>query len=103
MNGKWLGVAAAILAFGIVNTASAGGDVAAGKAKAKSCAACHGADGMGKKDNPPLAGMAADKFTQAMADYKSGKKDHKMMVKLAKKTSDEDVANMAAYYASLKK
>ncbi|MBE9555023.1 MAG: cytochrome c, partial [Proteobacteria bacterium] len=39
---------------------------------------------------------------QAMADYKSGAKENKTMVRTAKKLSDEDVANLAAYYHSLK-
>jgi cytochrome c553 len=90
------------LVFAVSGPAQAGGDVDAGKKKAKSCAGCHGANGEGKKKNPPLAGMAESEFVQAMADYKSGKKEDKTMNRTAKKLSDEDVANLAAYYASLK-
>src|SRR6187200_27048 len=62
----------ACLAF--VSSAQAAGDPAAGKAKAAPCAPCHGANGQGVAPNPPLAGMAEDKFVQAMQDYKSGKR-----------------------------
>lgn len=102
MKTSMLMIAAAALVFGMSGSAMAAGDVEAGKAKAKSCAGCHGANGEGKKKNPPLAGMATADFTKAMQDYKSGARDNKTMVRTAKKLSDDDVANLAAYYASLK-
>jgi len=90
------------LAFAFAGPAQANGDAAAGEKLAKKCAACHGKEGEGKKENPALAGMAEGAFIQSMADYKSGKKENKAMNKTAEKLSDEDVANLAAYYASLK-
>ncbi len=95
-------VAAAGLALGMAGSAMAAGDVAAGEAKAKACAGCHGANGEGKKDNPKIAGMATADFIKAMNDYSSGARDNKSMARIAKKLSDGDVANLAAYYASLK-
>lgn len=80
----------------------AGGDVDAGMALAKKCAGCHGKSGEGKKDNPPIAGMEESAFIQDMNDYKSGKKEHKAMNSTSKKLSDDDIANLAAYYATLK-
>lgn len=102
MKTGFLIVAVAALAMGLAGAAQAAGDVAAGKAKAKSCAACHGADGKGKKKNPPIAGMPTADFVKAMQDYSSGARDNKTMARTAKKLSDADVANLAAYYASLK-
>lgn len=101
MMRTWLIVAAAVLALGMAGTAQAGGDAVAGKAKAKSCAGCHGAKGEGVKKNPPLAGTDEAALVAAMNDYKSGAKKHSMMNMLAKKWSDADIANLAAYYASL--
>lgn len=95
-------VSAIALAFVAAGPAQAGGDAAAGQTLSKKCAACHGKEGEGKKDNPKLAGMEEDAFVQAMADYKSGKKENKSMNRTAKKLSDEDVANLAAFYHSLK-
>jgi len=102
MKANLLMVALTALVFAVSGPALAGGDVEAGKAKAKSCAGCHGANGEGKKKNPPIAGMPESEFIQAMQDYKSGKLEDKSMVRAAKKLSDEDFANMAAYYATLK-
>jgi cytochrome c553 len=101
MKVRWLVIAATALALGVAGSANAAGDAAAGKAKAKSCAGCHGADGKGKSNNPPVVGISEAKFIQAMEDYKSGKRKHKTMNSLSKKLSDGDIANLAAYYASL--
>jgi len=86
----------------LAGPALAAGDVAAGKAKAAQCAGCHGKMGEGNKANPPLAGMDAAAHVKAMMDYKSGARKHMMMERFAKKLSDADIANIAAYYASLK-
>lgn len=94
--------AGAITLLGILGTAWADGNIEAGKAKAGSCASCHGANGEGKAPSPALAGMAKNKFVQAMKDYKSGKRDNAMMKTFAKQLSEDDVENLAAYYASLK-
>jgi cytochrome c553 len=102
MKKFWFTVLAALAVLAFVGTADAGGDAAAGAKKAKSCAGCHGKKGEGKKKNPPLAGMEEAKFVKAMQDYKSGAKKNKMMKKFAKKLSDGDMANLAAYYHSLK-
>lgn len=88
--------------FGLAGTAFAGGDAAAGKAKAGSCAGCHGANGEGVKPNPPLAGKKEDQLLQALKDYKSGKRANPAMKAFANQLSDQDMANLAAYYASLK-
>lgn len=85
-----------------IGAAQAAGDVAAGKAKAAACAGCHGANGQGVAPNPPLAGMAAEKFVEAMKDYKSGKRNNALMKSIATPFSDQDLENMGAYYASLK-
>ena len=98
-----LWVAGIVGMMAVTGAALAAGDAAAGKAKSGTCAGCHGAHGEGKKPNPPLAGMAEDKFVQALSDYKSGKRANAMMKNFASKLSDADAANLAAYYASLKK
>jgi cytochrome c553 len=77
-------------------------DAAAGKAKAASCGGCHGANGEGVGANPKLAGMDEAKFIQAVADYKSGKRANAVMKGMTAALSDQDAANLAAYYASLK-
>jgi cytochrome c553 len=86
-----------------IGNAHAAGDAAAGKAKAATCAGCHGANGEGVGPNPPLAGMNENQFVQAIADYKSGKRANPVMKSLSTPLSEQDTANLAAYYGSLKK
>jgi cytochrome c553 len=95
-----LGIVALLGAFG---AAQAGGDAGAGKAKAATCAGCHGANGEGVKPNSALAGTNEDQFIQALKDYKSGKRVNPLMKTFASQLSDQDAANLAAYYSSLKK
>jgi len=95
-------ILATIAVIGFAGTTLAAGDVAAGKAKAGSCAACHGAKGEGQSPNPPLAGKNEAELVQALKDFKSGKRTNPAMKMFAAKLSDDDVANLAAYFASLK-
>jgi cytochrome c553 len=82
--------------------AQAAGDAVAGKAAVSSCAMCHGANGEGTKMGSKLAGMNEAAFIQAMNDYKSGKRDSAMMKSQTSQLSAADIANMAAWYVSLK-
>lgn len=100
---KRLHVLAALLCSFALASAFAAGDPAAGKAKAGTCAGCHGANGEGKAPNPAIAGMPEDKFVAALKDYKSGKKANAPMKSMTASLSDADMANLAAYFASLKK
>ncbi len=85
-----------------IGTAQAAGDAAAGKAKAAVCAGCHGANGQGIPPTPALAGKSEDHILQALKDFKSGKRDNPVMKGMAAGLSDQDMANVAAYFASLK-
>jgi len=103
--GKTLVAAAsvcAVLALGSL-TAEAAGNAAAGQAKASNCAGCHGADGKGQAPNPALAGLKADYFVAQLKAFKSGKRKNALMKMMAGNLSDEDMENLAAYYASLRK
>lgn len=102
MNRICLLTAVAILSIG-TSAATAAADIEAGKAKSGPCAVCHGANGEGKSGNPPLAGMAKDRFVQTMKDYSSGKRPSMVMKGYAAKLNDTETENLAAYYASLKK
>jgi len=95
---------AALVAAGVVLVPPAqAGDAAAGKALAEACADCHGEDGKGDEDFPAVAGMSEADFTQAMVEYRDGtRSDSKQMTKAAKKLTDEEIADLAAYYATLK-
>jgi cytochrome c553 len=49
-----------------------------------------------------LAGKSESELVQALQDYKSGKRNNALMKGLVGPLSDQDMANLAAYYASLK-
>jgi cytochrome c553 len=83
------------------NVALACGDVSAGEAKAANCAGCHGAKGEGAGDNPPLAGLDKAYHVEQLKAYKSGERENAMMQMFASQLSEEDMADIAAYYASL--
>lgn len=97
-----LAVATLGVCLGAAGTAIAAGDAQAGKAKSDPCAGCHGSNGEGTGSAPALAGKPEDQFVAAIGEYKSGKRGNAIMKSFAKKLADEDVANLAAYYASLK-
>jgi len=88
--------------LGGVGAAQAAGDAAAGQAKAAVCAGCHGDKGQGVPPFPALAGKPeADQF-KALKDFKSGTRSNPMMGGILATLSDQDMENLAAYYASLK-
>jgi cytochrome c553 len=93
---------AVIAALSAVSPVHAAGDVQAGKVRAAACAGCHGASGQGVAPNPALAGKAEAQLIQALKDYKSGKRDNAVMKGMVGALSDQDIENVAAYYASLK-
>ena len=99
---KKLMISSAIVLLMSSGTVWAGGDVAAGEGKAANCSGCHGADGMGNPDNPPVTGLDEAYFVEQLAAYKSGEREHAMMQMFAGQLSDEDMADLAAYYAGLK-
>ena len=94
--------AVVVASLGAAVTAEAAGNVEAGKAKAAACVGCHGANGQGVPPNPALKGKTEDELVEAMKDYKSGKRNNAVMKAFAVQLNDQDIANLAAYYASLK-
>ena len=86
--------------------ALAAGDVAVGQAKAGVCAACHGADGIAVIPGyPNLKGQNEQYIASSIKAYKAGQRTGGLapvMQAQANLLSDEDIANLAAYYASLK-
>jgi cytochrome c553 len=93
-----------VCACAMFATSAHAADAAAGKKLAQdTCADCHGEDGKGDDKIPGIAGLSVEKFTKAIAEYKDGTRTKSAkMTKEAKKLSDADVANAAAYYSTLK-
>jgi cytochrome c553 len=77
-------------------------DARAGRAKAISCQACHGLDGLSKHPEAPnLAGQIENYLAKALADYRSGERKNDAMTIVSKELSDEDIRDLAAFYTSI--
>ena len=77
-------------------------DVEAGKAKAAVCIACHGPEGISSNPLwPNLAGQQDQYLIKQMKDFRDGKREDPVMTPMAMGLSDEDIANLAAYFSSL--
>jgi sulfide dehydrogenase cytochrome subunit len=70
---------------------------------AASCSACHGTHGVAEPGNESLAGQTKADLLKKMLDFKSGKKPATLMHQLAKGYSDEQIEQLAGYFAALKK
>jgi cytochrome c553 len=90
-------VAGLILAF-----PAAAADARAGRGKAIVCQACHGLDGLSKHPEAPnLAGQIENYLAKSLGEYRSGERKNEMMSIVAKDLSDEDIGNLAAFYAGI--
>ncbi len=80
----------------------ADGDAAAGEVKAAVCAACHGPDGNSvNPDWPKLAGQGAGYIVKQLQDLKAKtSRDDTLMGPMAAPLSEQDMQDIAAYYAS---
>ncbi len=80
------------------------GDPVAGKKKSKNCASCHGKKGKSKSPGfPNLIGQYENYLIHTLQQYKNGQRTNPMMTGMAAALSDEDIENIAAFYASQKK
>jgi cytochrome c553 len=76
-------------------------DLAKGQASAAVCAACHTVDGSrGSPANPILAGQHPEYLVKQLQEFKSGKRKNAIMAGFAATLSDDDMRNVAAFYAS---
>jgi len=88
-----------LLTLGITGVAHAAGDAAAGQAKAAVCGACHGADGNSAIANfPKLAGQNEKYLVKQMKDIKNGVRPVVEMTGLLDNLSDQDLADLAAFF-----
>ena len=73
-----------------------------GEATGQSCVDCHGLDGNQPLDPtyPKIGGQYADYLGHALQQYRSGQRDHALMSNQAQGLSDQQIADLAAYFAS---
>lgn len=93
---------AAVVGFTMASSlALAGGDAAAGQAKTAMCAGCHGADGNSAMATfPKLAGQGEKYLIKQLNDIKSGSRAVPEMTGMLNAFSEQDLADIAAYYAA---
>jgi cytochrome c553 len=76
------------------------GDVNVGRRLSEDCESCHGDNGNARKAKmPTLAGQDAKYFIKAMNHYKDGKRQHKKMFEAVEKLGEQDIIDLATYYA----
>ncbi len=92
-----------VLFFGAVSaTPSLAGDAAAGRDKAAACRACHGLDGIARLPNAPhIAGESELYLIAQLRAFRSGERKSELMSVVAQSLSDDDIADLAAWYASI--
>ncbi|WAC27320.1 c-type cytochrome [Ancylobacter sp. SL191] len=96
-----LAAAALLLASTALATAQ---DAKAGRAKASAqCAVCHGANGLSQHPEAPnLAGQVEMYLMKSLEDFRAGRRSNEMMTVVSKDLTDADIANLAAWYASIR-
>ena len=91
----------------MVGAATLGGsvqaaDIEAGKVKAATCAGCHGPAGISSNPMwPNLAGQQPGYLVKQLKAFRDGTRSDPMMTPMASPLTDEDIANLAAYYTNL--
>jgi cytochrome c553 len=97
--------AAFFVAFAVAGATTASAqDTKAGLMLVKQkCQICHGVDGIAKIPVAPhLAGENEIYIQTQLKAFRSGKREHEMMSVVAKELSDQDIANAAAWFASIR-
>ena len=93
----------ALAILGLAAVPAQAGDAAAGKATAAKCKTCHGIDGIAKIPIAPhIAGESTVYLETQLKAFRSGKRVNEIMSVVAKDLTDEDIANLAAWYSSIK-
>ena len=94
---------AGFLALALAVPPVAAADRQAGRQSAAGvCQACHGMDGLSKNPEAPnIAGQIENYLAKALSEYRDGRRQNESMNIVAKELSDADIANLAAFYASI--
>jgi sulfide dehydrogenase cytochrome subunit len=95
---KWLAAGTLCLA-----TVGAQAQVNQVRVWAAACANCHGTEGRAQPGMESLAGKDAAEITQKMLDFKNGRRPATLMHQISKGYSDEQIQQIAAYFAAQKK
>lgn len=75
--------------------------VHSGSGNVWSCASCHGAQGEGAGITPRLAGLSQEYLVKQLEDFASGTRNNESMHYVARELTQDDITQLAAYYAGL--
>ena len=101
MTAKLVAALSLVAALGWTSSALAAGSKEAGQAKAATCSACHGMDGNSLNPEwPNLAGQGEAYIVRQLQAFKAGQRQNVLMSPMAAILSDEDMADLAAYFSS---
>lgn len=94
-------IATATLGFSTAHAQDESGDIARGQQLAMTCAACHGADGNSPLPEwPKLAGMGERYIIEQIRHFQTGERQDPLMTPQAQALSEQDMRDVAAYYAT---
>ena len=96
MASLYIGPAAAQTADPALGAQQTGADVT------QTCRVCHGADGVGTNPMiPNIGGQSPEYLSKALQDYRAGRREDPQMSIIASDLSDDDIKELAAWYASI--
>jgi len=89
------------LLLGLMTVACSNGDAGSGQARAVTCQACHGGNGMHTTSNTPrLAGQSQQYIAKQLRDFRDGRRSNPTMEPLAKSLNNDQIDDLAAYFES---
>jgi cytochrome c553 len=101
MTAKFVAALSLVAVLGWSGTAAAAGNKEAGQAKSATCMACHGMEGNSANPEwPNLAGQHASYVAKQLKHFKVGERSNALMSPMAMMLADQDVEDVAAYYAA---
>jgi len=95
-------IRAALACVLVCGMSAAWADVQLGRAKARTCAVCHGEIGVSVLPNAPnLAGQPEIYLAEQLKAYRSGKRSNEIMNVIAKPLTDAEITDMSSWFASI--
>lgn len=85
----------------IWSTSLQAAEITRGVMLSNSCAACHGTDGKSPGAIPSIYGKSSEFISQALMDFREGKRPATVMGRHASGYSDEEIKLIAEYFSSL--
>jgi cytochrome c553 len=101
MSAKLVAAVVLVTTVAFSGSALASGSKEAGQAKAATCVACHGVDGNSVNPEwPSIAGQHEPYIVQQLTNFRNGDRQNLLMSPMAMGLSDQDIADLAAYFSA---